>query len=421
VLVIVTDDQRTGTMLAMPKTTKWLQAGGVQFRQAYVTTPSCCPSRASIFSGRYVHNHGVRQQRLGANLDHRSTLQRHLKRNGYYTAMAGKFLNRWKLGSRPPYFDHYAVANGGYYDATWGIDGVVRKVPTYSTTLIGNKAIEFLNAFEAGEDTRPWFVYLATFAPHAQRVPEQQYAGSTFAPWPGSPAVNENVADKPRFVRWRPAVSEAAIRKLRTEQLRTLRSVDDTVDRVLRHLQARGELRNTLVIYTSDNGYMWGEHRLFDIKFVPYTEAVRVPLFARWPGHLAAGSTDDRFVANIDIKPTVLDAAGISADRAFPVDGRSFLSPGRRSRLLTEYFFDERNAPGIQTWAAIRTRTFQYVEHYEQRELGGGTFREYYDLVNDPSMLINLYRDGNASNDPPVGPLSSALAAARRCAGAACP
>jgi arylsulfatase A-like enzyme len=211
VLVIVTDDQRTGTMLAMPKTLAWLQAGGVEFRQAYVTTPSCCPSRASIFSGRYVHNHGVRQQRLGANLDHSSTLQRHLKDSGYFTAMAGKFLNRWSLGTRPPFFDRYAVANGGYNNVNWGVDGAVRQIQGYTTTIIGDKAIEYLNAFEAADDARPWFAYLATFAPHLPRTPEPQYAGTTFAPWAGNPAVNENVADKPQYVRWRPTATDAAI------------------------------------------------------------------------------------------------------------------------------------------------------------------------------------------------------------------
>jgi arylsulfatase A-like enzyme len=149
VLLVVTDDQRAGTMVAMPKTLQWLRAGGVEFTQAYVTTPSCCPSRASIFTGRYVHNHGVRQQRLGANLDHRSTVQRQLQAAGYFTAMAGKFLNRWNLGTRPPYFGRYAVANGGYYNAAWGIDGVVKRVPTYTTTFIGEKAIEFLSSSSA--------------------------------------------------------------------------------------------------------------------------------------------------------------------------------------------------------------------------------------------------------------------------------
>jgi arylsulfatase A-like enzyme len=301
------------------------------------------------------------------------------------------------------------------------VDGVVRKVPTYSTTFIGDKALEFLAAFEAAGDARPWFAYLAPFAPHAPRVPETRYAGSSFGRWAGNPAVNENVADKPQYLRWRSTVGDAAIQRLRTEQLRTLQSVDDLVDRVLRELQARGELDGTLVLYTSDNGYAWGEHRLFDFKFVPYTESIRVPLFARWPGRLPPGAADDRLVTNLDLKPTILAAAGVAADPAFPLDGRSLLSPGGRQRLLAEYYFDDVNAPNLRSWATTRTATYQYVENYDQPELGGGTFREYYDLVADPHMLTNLYRDGNPGNDPPVGPLAAALAADRRCAGAACP
>jgi arylsulfatase A-like enzyme len=394
----------------------------VTFDRGYVTTPSCCPSRASIFSGRYIHNHGVRQQQLGANLDHRSTIQRHLKEGGYFTAMAGKFLNKWNIGTRPPYFDRYAVAGGGYLDKAWGVDGAVRRIPGYTTTVIGNKAVEFLSAFQQTNDAKPWFLYLAPFAPHLPRVPEAKYADRTFAPWPKTPAVNENVSDKPAYLRWRPALADSTIQQIRTEQLRTLLSVDDMVDRVMRTLQTQGELDNTLVVYLSDNGYPWGEHRLpDDLKFVPYTETVQVPFFARWPGHLAAGTHDNRFVANIDVKPTVLAAAGITPDPAYPMDGRSFLSAGGRSRAFTEYFFDDVNSTAIKTWASIRTGTYQYVENYNQPSLNGGTFREYYDLTKDPWMLTNLYRDGNAANDPPIGPLSSQLAADRQCAGATCP
>jgi arylsulfatase A-like enzyme len=422
VLVIVTDDQRNGTMVAMPKTLQWLGNGGVTFDQGYVTTPSCCPSRASIFSGRYVHNHGVVQQGLGLKLDQRSTMQRHLKEGGYFTAMAGKFLNKWNIGTRPPYFDRYAVAGGGYYDKYWGIDGTVKRIPTYTTTFIGNKAVEYLTAFNQSNDAKPWFLYLATFAPHLPRVAETKYADATFAPWAKTPAVNENVSDKPAYLRWRSPVPDSTIQQIRTEQLRTLLSVDDMVDRVMRTLQTQGELDNTLVIYLSDNGYPWGEHRLpDDLKFVPYTEMVQVPFFARWPGHLAAGTHDNRLVANIDIKPTVLAAAGITPDPAYPLDGHSFLTTGGRSRAFTEYFFDKINSPGIKTWASIRTATYQYIENYDQASLNGGTFREYYDLTKDPWMLTNLYRDGNAANDPPIAPLSSQVAADRKCAGTTCP
>jgi arylsulfatase A-like enzyme len=422
VLVIVTDDQRNGTMVAMPKTLQWMAAAGVTYDQGYVTTPSCCPSRASIFSGRYVHNHGVLQQGLGSKLDQRSTMQRQLKEGGYFTAMAGKFLNKWNIGTRPPYFDRYAVAGGGYYNHYWGIDGTVKKIPTYTTTFIGNKAVEYLTAFKQSNDAKPWFMYLATFAPHLPRVAETKYANATFTPWAKTPAVNENVSDKPAYLRWRAPVPDSTIQQIRTEQLRTLLSVDDMVDRVMRTLQSQGELDNTLVVYLSDNGYPWGEHRLpDDLKFEPYTETVQVPFFARWPGHLAAGTHDNRLVANIDIKPTVLSAAGITPDPAYPLDGRSFLSAGGRSRAFTEYFFDNVNSPGVKTWASIRTATYQYIEDYDQASLNGGTFREYYDLTKDPWMLTNLYRDGNAANDPPIAPLSSQLAADRKCVGGTCP
>ncbi|HEU4398969.1 MAG TPA: sulfatase-like hydrolase/transferase, partial [Actinomycetota bacterium] len=284
VLVVVTDDARAETVEQMPKTRRWLADGGVTFTQAYATTPSCCPSRASILSGRYVHNHGVRQQRQGARLDQRITLQRYLKDAGYYTAMAGKFLNRWPLDTPPPSFDRFAHANGGYYDQVWDVDGRVRRVPTYSTTFVGDKGLEYLDGFERADDGRPWFLYLAPFAPHDPRVPERRYATATFpAPGPAAAAGEPQIGDKPGYLRNRAAPTDAAVAALRTGQLRTLLSVDDLVDRVLRRLDQTGELDRTLVFFLSDNGYSWGEHRYVG-KFVPYTESTRIPFMVRWPG-----------------------------------------------------------------------------------------------------------------------------------------
>ena len=204
---------------------------------------------------------------------------------------------------------------------------------------------------------------------------------------------------------------------LRTGQLRTLLSVDDLVDRVLRRLADRGELDDTLVFYLSDNGYSWGEHRHVG-KFVPYTESIKVPFLVRWPGRLPAGTVDDRLVATVDIAPTVLDAAGIAPDPGDPVDGRSLLDGRRRERLLAEYWRDQANAPGIRDWAALRAAGWQYVENYHQP--GGGTFREFYDLVRDPGMERNLLADDDPGNDPPAA-LAAELAAARACVGASCP
>ena len=421
VLVLVTDDARAETLQVMPKTRRWLADGGVSFPNGFATTPSCCPSRASILSGRYVHNHGVLRQQWGERLDQRTTLARYLKEDGYRTAMAGKFLNRWPLRRPPPHFDRWALANGGYYDELWQVDGEVRRVPTYSTTFIGDQALHWLAEFEADDD-RPWFAYLAPFAPHAPRVPEPRYAAAGF------PAVDRSaagraaeraadVAGKPRYLRAGRPVTAAEAAALRTGQLRTLLSVDDLVDRVLGRLEATGELDDTLVFFLSDNGYAWGEHGRVG-KFTPYTESIRVPFLVRWPGRLPAGAVDDRLVATVDIAPTVLEAAGIAADPGVPVDGRSLLDGRRRERLLAEYWRDQANAPGVRDWAALRTAGWQYTENYDQP--GGGTFREFYDLHRDPGMERNLLADDDPGNDPPPT-LAAELAVARACVGAGCP
>jgi arylsulfatase A-like enzyme len=420
VLVFVTDDARAETLQQMPKTRRWLADGGVTFTQAYATTPSCCPSRASILSGRYVHNHGVRRQQQGARLDQRIALQRYLKDAGYFTAMAGKFLNRWPLDTPPPFFDRFAHANGGYYDQVWDVDGRVRRVHTYSTTFVGDKGLEYLAGFERADDARPWFAYLAPFAPHNPRVPEERYATATFPAQGPAAAVGEpEIGDKPGYLRTRPAPTAAAVAALRTGQLRTLLSVDDLVDRVLRHLDQTGELDGTLVFFLSDNGYAWGEHRYVG-KFVPYTESTRIPFMVRWPGRLPAGSVDDRMIATIDIKPTVLDAAGVDPGPGDTVDGRSLLDAHRRERLLLEYWRDPANAPGVRTWASLRAPTWQYVEDYDQPGVRGRVFREYYDLARDPGMERNLLADADPANDPPAA-LGAELAAARGCVGVSCP
>ena len=193
--------------------------------------------------------------------------------------------------------------------------------------------------------------------------------------------------------------------------------MDDLVDRVLGRLQATGELDDTLIFFLSDNGYAWGEHRHVG-KFTPYTESIKVPFVVRWPGRLPAATTDDRLVATIDIKPTVLAAAGIRPPDGDVVDGRSLLDGRRRDRLLAEYWQDQANAPGIRDWAALRTPAWQYIENYDQP--GGGTFREFYDLRSDPGMDKNQLADGDPANDPPAS-VAAELAAARTCAGAGCP
>jgi arylsulfatase A-like enzyme len=153
-------------------------------------------------------------------------------------------------------------------------------------------------------------------------------------------------------------------------------------------------------------------------KATPYFPAVRVPMFARWPGQLAAGVQEPGLVANVDIAPTVLEAAGVAPDPAVPLDGRSLLSPFERDRLLLE-FQGGNNQPGVPTWAANLTADAQYVEYFDDAT-GAASFREYYDLVNDPYQLTNLLGDADPTNDPPSDEqtkLSLRLSRDRQCLG----
>jgi arylsulfatase A-like enzyme len=184
---------------------------------------------------------------------------------------------------------------------------------------------------------------------------------------------------------------------------------------VSRTLGTLGERRETIAFFLSDNGFMWGEHGL-GRKGHSYTHSIKVPLLLRWPGHVAPGSRDGRFAANVDLAPTILDAVGITP--AAPMDGRSLLRTWNR-RLFTEMFHPGRGGkfPG---WASVRTKRMQYVEYYD-RDRSHVIFREYYRLDRDPWQLTNVLRDGNPANNPDTARLHRLLRIYRACAGSACP
>jgi arylsulfatase A-like enzyme len=211
--------------------------------------------------------------------------------------------------------------------------------------------------------------------------------------------------------------------EIREGQFRTLMAVDDLVGRLMATLGSLRERERTLVFFLSDNGYFWGEHGLID-KRMPYTEGITVPFLARWPGHVAAGVEDRRFVSLVDVAPTVLAATGTRPHPGFPPDGRSLLDNWERDRTLVEYFHE---GPTLSTWASLVTAEYQYVEYYDEGEKQI-TFREYYDLNSDPFQLTNLLGDPNTSNDPEpshLAALQAQLQHDRRCRGtsgpAACP
>lgn len=430
VLIIITDDQRaTDTMEVLRNTRLAFKNGGTYFPEAVATTPACCPSRASIYSGRYAHNHFVRGNGMGLNLDHNLTIQRYLQDAGYSTAIFGKYLLSeivqtdplvFALTS-PPHFHQWGIFDFGYRPVEVNQQGLRQTLDVYSTTYVADQAIRFLEEGEADDD-RPWLMFVAPFAPHAYSPPifEPKYANARTPPFKPNPAVLEqDTSDKPPWAHTFGRATLEQLAEVKADQLKALRSVDDLVRRLFQTMRKLREDRNTLAFFLSDNGNIWGENGL-GTKYHPYTYSIRIPMFARWPGHIKAGAVDDRLVANVDLAPTIAQATGITPMLA--MDGRSLLDrTWQRDRWLTEFYAPTPFLGIIPiTWSSIRTRSLQYIQYYSADD-STVVYREYYDLVSDPWQLTNLLGDQDTSNDPDTTAVSAQLAADRHCAGAACP
>ncbi|MEA2447957.1 MAG: hypothetical protein QOK47_1594 [Actinomycetota bacterium] len=433
VIIFLTDDQAIGTMSVMPRTRDWFGAHGRTFSNGYVTTPQCCPSRATIMTGRYSHNHGVENNALTFNFDQDHSLQEYLQDAGYRTALYGKFLNEWKYDLT--HFDSWATNNGNerYYDGRWNVDGERMTIPDYSTDYIEQRSLDFIEDGEENDD-QPWYLYVSVMAPHTPFQPEKDYENAPIPKWHRNHAQPEvSRKDKPGYVRHSDADLKRAA-EIRALQLRSLMSVDDLVDGVMNELQRLGESKDTLAFFMSDNGYVLGDHGLLGpiaSKGNPYTPSIKVPMYMRWPGHIPEGETDPRLAANVDLFPTILDAAGFPKDERPVLDGESLLKDSQRSQLLTEY----RHTPKTDTpsWASIRTDTYQYVEYYGfesnvttidpftpaiDPEV---TFSEFYYLKADPDQNHNILADDSTKNDPDIEALHAQLERDRNCSGATCP
>jgi arylsulfatase A-like enzyme len=415
ILFIVTDDQRGGLQV-MPRTRQLFQHEGRRFPNGFVTTPLCCPSRTSIMTGLYAHNHGIidnvpdRDQQLRDD-----TLQARLSELGYTTAVYGKFLNKWPVAQDPPDFDDFAVMSHAYKNSTWNVNGTVAKQPGYTTNLVGHHAVDFVEA--QASSGQPWMMYVHPYAPHLPATPEPEFSRAKVAEWRGNPAVlKKDRSGKPGFVR-RATTSFREGRNIRARQFRTLMSVDRMIDSVFQTLEDTGQSENTLAVFISDNGFMWGEHGLVK-KGVPYTPAIKVPFFLRWPRAIEPGTVDRRIAANIDLVPTVLS---VLSEPLAGLDGRDLLDGSwDRDRIQLEYWC---NTSRCRPWASTRTKSYQYVEYYNKS--GGVEFRGYYNLKRDPWQLRNLLADRSRKNDPKLRPIKKRLAADRVCSGqtgpTACP
>jgi N-acetylglucosamine-6-sulfatase len=405
IVFIVTDDQRWDTLWSMPIVQDDLVRRGVTFANGFVTNPLCCPSRATIFTGQYSHSTGVYTNKerspyggFGA-FDDRSTIATWLQGAGYRTGLFGKYINGYPGRYVPPGWDDWFATydHEGYYDYQATEDGFETtygdRPDDYGTTVIGEKAAQFIRDTPA---SRPVFAYVAPHGPHSPATPGpgDETAFSDLAPWRPAAYNESDVSDKPGYIQATSSFDrrdEAAIDRFRIDQYRTLLSIDRMVGTVIDALADTGRLSTTLIVFTSDNGIAWGEHR-WDRKAVPYEEAIRVPFVVRYDPLVSRARTDDHLAVNIDMAPTAAAAAGVGAPRA---DGESLLpllaNPNQqwRSAFLLEHL-GGRDAGG-PTYCGVRTEDAVYVYYATGEE-------ELYDLRRDPNELSNVLATGGAGH-----------------------
>lgn len=437
IVYIVLDDLDTVAMQHMPKARALVADEGLVFENFFFTYAVCCPSRTSVLTGKYPHNHRVLGnsyprggfRRLFESGQESSTIAVWLQEHGYHTALIGKYLNQYSQDSDPTYVppgwsEWFGRADGnGFYDFTLVENGTQVRYGAgpgdYGTDVLARKAVALIERQEADDD-RPFFLYIAPAAPHGPATAAPRHAG-LFAgvTYPRAPSFNEeDVSDKPSWIRAKPRHDAAKIdlldRRYR-DRLRSLQAADDLIEDVVAQLAASGELDNTFVIFASDNGFHLGEHRLGGGKRTAYEHDIRVPIYVRGPG-VPRGETRSHWILNIDLAATMAELAGAEAPTTDGVSFRALLSGApppadewRRDFLVVNRYLetDLDEEPDID---AIRSGRYKYIE-------SNGGERELYDLVTDPHELTSIH----ATADPAlVETLRSRMTELSDCAGATC-
>ena len=407
IVFFLTDDQRHDMLEYMPIVQRELVGRGINFTNAYATTPLCCPSRASILTGLYAHSHGVLRNdgRTGGwrRFDDSSTLATWMQGAGVRTMLLGKYLNLYASLKVPTgWSEWFAFWDKGperkYYDYTVNHNGTARQYgdreDEYSTDTLARQASGLLQA----DPELPFFLYLAFNGPHAPAKPAKRDRGS-FADLPPQrlPSYNEeDVSDKPAWVQRLPLLTPAQQQehdRFRRDQIATLQAIDRAVGSVVETLRADGRLDNTWFVFMSDNGFSLGEHRLAHSKACGYEECARVPLvIVPPPGRMAefgAPRAEARLVLNIDLAPTLAELTGAAPDRA--IDGLSLLpmltapeSPWRTEGIL-EFWADEDDGQDV-SFKGLRSGGWKYLRYVNGEQ-------ELYDLQADPYELDSLAAD----------------------------
>src|SRR5829696_1849706 len=426
---VMTDDLDELAMEQLGGIRSIMNANGVTFENAYVTYSLCCPSRATFFRGQYPHNHGVigldtatppsgdaKWRELGRD---QSTVATWLNDAGYQTKYIGKYMNGYNDLYKPPGWDEWFVLQGNVNNNQVNDDGQSITLAGHSTDAFANEATDFIRRSSANPE--PFFVMVGTKAPHAPPEVATRYQNSFVdTPLPRPPNFDEpDVSDKPAWVQSYPRMSPSVIDSTTTEYrqgLRSMLSVEDLLRQTIATLQDTGELGNTYIFFTSDNGVHRGQHRVPFGKKAAYEETIGVPLSVRGPG-IPASEVRDQLVINNDLAPTIAELAGVNIPSF--VDGKSFVpllssSPPSswRTAFLEEAWKEEGGTNArVPTHKSVHTKDHILIENNTGE-------RELYDLNADPYQLQSISRTANS--EQLYSTLESRLNALRACSGEAC-
>jgi N-acetylglucosamine-6-sulfatase len=419
IVFVLTDDLAWNLVKYMPHV-QALQKDGMTFSRYYVTDSLCCPSRSSIFSGRFPHDTGVFTNmspdggfgRFQSGGEERSTFATALQAAHYRTAMMGKYLNGYTptglVNGKPLYvplgWNEWDVAGNGYGEFNYNLNENGKLVAygnqsqDYLTDVISGKAVDFINS--SADAHSPFMIELATFAPHQPATPAPRDAND----FPGLKAPRSRDYDvantrAPRWLSGHPPLTPLQVARLDAlfrKRAQSIQAVDDMIGRIEATLRARGLTDNTYIVFSSDNGFHLGDHRLLQGKMTAFDTDIRVPLIVAGPG-VPAGRTTTAIAQNVDLRPTFSQLGGASVPAN--VDGHSLVrllrggkASDRRRSALVEHHGPDFNthdpdlpAPGSgnpTSYEALRTAGAVFVEYADGE-------REYYDIRRDPNELDN--------------------------------
>jgi arylsulfatase A-like enzyme len=381
---------------------------GMRFENCFVTNSLCGPSRATLLTGKYSHVNGytVNERQFDGS---QATFPKLLQQAGYQTAIVGK----WHLGSDPTGFDYWNIlpGQGIYLDPQFIEMGVKKQIKGYVTDIITDRAIDYLKRCDKA---KPFCLLYHHKAPHRSWVPDPKHAAlyeNRSIPLPDT--FDDDYSNRATPAREQQMTIERDLNKTDLKQdppsglsghelkewkyqrfikdyVRVIASVDENVGRLLDHLEESGLAKNTIVIYTSDNGFFLGDHGWFDKRFM-YEESLRVPLLVRYPGMIRPGSVSRAFVSNADFAPTFLDYAGVPVPG--DMQGRSLRpilqgrEPAGWRKSLYYHYYEFPQPHHVYPHVGVRTERYKLVYYYTIKEW------ELFDLKGDRHELRNLYND----------------------------